>query len=198
MEVWGRGKASVILDDVRSHYRRTWGEPTEVFTFRGVVAGLVEVWKWSEDSTPEGVVFYATIGASERPMRGVSELHRVEYFMPLLPADDAAAEVMAGVAVYPRLQNVALDHGHTIPISGLTWNGVPLPRVVMIRQSNSMVIPTLLLENDVHVEFLETVPIYEAEFEYKAQHGVEALLREWHNREVPYWESGRPPVLDLT
>lgn len=182
----------MIGDRVRQHYRERWGEPSVVFNFEDAEDGTVDVWKWGVESTNEGVGIYATVGASLWPTNSGRPLHRTEYFMPMLPPMDGAAELLAKLALYARQRGVEIDHGHTVASIGPLWPGVVMERVLILRQSGSVISP-LLLSDGVHVEFLETIPIYESEREFKTQYGVEALLQRWRENDVPYWTITRSP-----
>jgi hypothetical protein len=72
------------------------------------VAGLeVEVYKWDATATAEGVVLYATIGASAYPMAGRDPEHRMEYFLGLLPPQDAVASPLAALSLRPGTAHVS-------------------------------------------------------------------------------------------
>lgn len=102
----------MILEAVRNHYVKLFGEPSRVAHFKN--PGLsVEILKWDADRHPEGVAFYATVGRSGRPLPGLEPTHRIELFTGLLPAVDAVAFPLADVAACSN----ALQPGSTF-----TWS----------------------------------------------------------------------------
>ena len=61
---------------------------------------------------------------------------------------------------------------------------------LVLRQSTEF-LPPLKLPEGAHVEFLQAIPIFDAERRYKTVHGVDALLRLWENTGSRFWV---PPV----
>jgi hypothetical protein len=82
-----------VAQAVRNAYHRAWGEPARTAVFeRG---GLkIEVFKWTPESSPEGVLLYATLGASDPSI--TVDSHRVEYMIGLMPERDSIASHLAG------------------------------------------------------------------------------------------------------
>jgi hypothetical protein len=181
----------MIADLVRKHYAASWGEPSRQALFRDG-RSEVEICKWAPDSNPEGVHLYATVGASIHAMAGVDPNHRVEFFVGLLPPIDDIASPLAALALYPVREKVLLDHGHTVPSDAPLWLGTAMRRLLVLRPVTPIVSP-LALGDGVHVEFLQAVPIFESELEYKSQHGIDALLRVWEESRVRFWDPRRRP-----
>jgi hypothetical protein len=178
-----------VVDDVRGLYISRWGEPSRRAEFQ--TAGLqVEVLKWDADNSREGVSIYATAGASLWPIRAHDTNHRVEFFVGLLPAEDDVASPLAALALYSHREGVAVDHGHTVPAGQPLWRGTEMRHFLVLRPIAD-VIPPLELQNGLHVEFLQAIPIYESELAYKSHHGAEALVRNWEETTVPFWDPRR-------
>lgn len=180
-----------ITEAVRDLYVARWGEPSRNARFN-VDEFEVEVFKWSAEANPEGVNLYATVGASARPMAGRDPNHRVEFFLGLLPARDEVASPLAALALYPRREGVALEHGHTVPAEGPLWPGTDMRRFLVVRPISD-IISALDLPDGLHIEFLQALPIFESELAYKAEHDAEALLRRSEESKVPFWDPGRAP-----
>jgi len=181
----------MITDAVRDLYHAHWGEPSRRASFR-VGGDEVEIFKWSAEANPEGVNLYATVGASARPMAGRDLKHRVEFFLGLLRAKDEVASPLAALALYSAREDVALDHGHTVPAEGPLWPGTEMRRFLVLRPIGDIISP-LELPDGIHVEFLQAIPVFESECAYKSNHGAAALLRRWEESGVPFWDPGRSP-----
>jgi hypothetical protein len=189
----GRLGVWVITDAVRDGYVARWGPPSR--NARLEVAGLeMEVLKWDATATSEGVTLYATIGASARPMAGREPGPRVEFFVGLLPAQDGIVSPLAALALYPASEGVAVGHDHTVPSDGPLWPETDMRRFLVLRPLGN-IIPSLQTPDGVHVEFLQAIPIYESESAYRNKHTTEALLDQWEQSRVPFWDPNRPPAL---
>lgn len=140
--------------------------------------------------TPEGVNLYATVGGSARPAVGRDPLHRSEFFIGLLPAMDAVASPLAALALYSARENVAVDHGHTVPADGPLWPGTQMRRFLVMRPLGDIIQP-LTLADGTHIESLQALPIFDSEFTFKTNRGAEALLERWEQSQVPFWDPNR-------
>jgi hypothetical protein len=77
------------------------------------------------------------------------------------------------------------------------WPGTDIHRFLVLRPIGD-IIPTLELPEGLHVDFLQAIPIFDYELAYKAEHGVEALLRRWEESRVPFWDPNRSPAPALS
>jgi hypothetical protein len=186
----------MILEAVRDLYIARWGEPSRTADFR-VGEFTVSVYKWSSEATPEGVNLYATVGASAPSMAGRDPLHRVEFFIGLLPEMDAVASPLAALALYSARAGVAVDHGHTVPSDGALWPGTKMRRFLVMRPVSDIIQP-LSLADGTHIEFLQALPMFDSEMAYKTEHSAEALLERWHRAKVPFWDPNRTPEPTFT
>ncbi len=183
------------LDDaVHDHYEARWGKHSWVFPLQNREGNTIYVDKWAIDAsgTDQGVAWYATIGGSRQPMEGGRHpTHRMELFIGLIPAQDGVVEALASLAYYPIRYHTFLDDGHTVPGDGPLWPGTRMTDCLMMSQD---ILPPLAWEDKVHVDFLQVVPLYRSELEFKKQHGAAALWERWRRSRVPFWKSDRPPA----
>jgi hypothetical protein len=185
-------RAMIVIDALRDLYRAHWGEPSRQARFE-VGEFDIEVYKWAADANPEGVALYATIGASARPMVGHDPNHRVEFFLGLVPERDDVASALAALGLYSAREGVALDHGHTVPADGPLWPGTPMRTFIVLRPLSDF-LPPLELPDGLHVDFLQAVPLFDAERAFKSEHGAEALIERWEQAGVPFWDPERAPA----
>jgi len=152
----------------------------------------IEIWKWTHDRTNEGVDLYATVGATDQRRRGGEERHRIEIFTGLMPAEDDIARALAMLASFPEREVADLDHGHTATFMEPLWQGTEMRSFLVLRQLSD-IIPVLRLQNGVHVEFLQAIPVFPSEVAFKKAHGADALLQHWEAKAVPFWDPTRVP-----
>jgi hypothetical protein len=188
-----RRRAVMVADAVRDLYRAHWGEPSRQARFEVGELGI-EILKWDSDGSPEGVNVYATVGASCRPLAGREPGHRIEFFVGLLPERDDIASALAALGLYAAREDVALDHGHTVPADGPLWSGSPMDAFLVMRPTRDF-LPALELPDGVHVEFLQAIPIFESDRAFKVEHGADALMRRWEDIGVPFWNPDRSDAL---
>jgi hypothetical protein len=48
------------------------------------------------------------------------------------------------------------------------------------------------LSGDLHVEFLQAIPIFESERAFKAEHGADAPIHRWEAAGGRFWDRARP------
>ena len=178
-----------MTSTVREHYIARWGVPTRTAAFK-IGAIELDVYKWDQGATTEGVALYATAGASGQPM-GEHSRHRVEFFVGLRPEKDDVAQSLAALAAYPAIEGVALNHGDTVPSDDRLWSGTEMRRFLILRQQT--VLPPLANADGDHVEFLQAIPIFEAEMMFKATNGADALIEMWKSAGVAFWDPNRKP-----
>lgn len=179
----------MVVEAVRDLYRARWGEPARTARFDVGDLGI-EILKWDADANPEGVVLYATLGVSGRPVADRDPDHRVEFFVGLVPEQDGIASALAALGLYPAREGVALDHGHTVPADEPLWPGSQMHVFLVVRPRPDF-LPALALQRGFHVEFLQAIPVFERELAFKRKHGAEALLRRWEEADVHFWDSER-------
>lgn len=188
-------RTMTVVNAVRDLYRAHWGEPSRRAPFE-VGELSIEVYKWAADANPEGVALYATIGASAWPLAGRDPNHRVEFFLGLAPERDDVASALAALGLYSAREGVALDHGDTVPADGPLWPGTPMETLLVLRPLRDFLPPPppLELPDGLHVDFLQAVPLFDAEGAFKAEHGAAALLDRWEKAGVPFWNPERAPA----
>jgi hypothetical protein len=186
--------AQTITGAVRSHYAKIWGRPSKVRSFHYGSHELA-VHKWDAETNPWEVNIYATVGASSFAHVGYPASHRFEFFIGLLPAEDAVEKILANVAFFSLREQIRLGPGHTI-----TWTDEPLwpgttMQSVLVHRTNDELVPVLVVEGDepVHIEFLDMTLLYPSELAFKQQHSLEALFEHWYTHDVNYADPRRPP-----
>jgi Suppressor of fused protein (SUFU) len=180
-----------IREVIRKHYVGRWAEPSRCAEFRRD-SRTVEVYKWDPQQTDEGLVLYATLGGSERPVGPLSPEHRVELFTRLLPEEDNIARYLSMLLLSSAPENPHLLDGHTINYQEPIWEGTEVSGFLILEPRVEL-IPQLQI-GGFHIDFLQVIPLFPSELIFKAKYGVEELLALWEKDEVPFWSMRRNPV----
>jgi hypothetical protein len=164
------------------------GDPDRRAAFE-VAGHSAEVYKWAAARNPEGVTLYTSIGGCEFTGHDYSE-HRTEFVVGLLPEQDEVAWPVARLALSAILNGAVLRPGNTITYPEPLWPGTEM-RSFLVRWPNSPLIPDLQLAGGVHVAFLQAIPLFDHEVEYKIAHDPDALLDAMEHEDVPFWDPNR-------
>jgi hypothetical protein len=170
---------------VRDFYTAKWGEPNRIARFEAF-SHSIEVYKWTEDATDEGVAIYATNGASAAASK---DGHRVEFFVGFHPEFDDIAPALSLLATYP-LSGGAVSPGDTVTLGDPLWPGASVSTFLVVPQKEEL-LESLTLADDTHVQFCEVLPVSKSEVELKRRHGAIWLLGELNDRGIPTWTSRR-------
>ncbi len=181
---------ATIDDAVRDHYVARWNKPSSTFWFDYPEGYRIWVYKWNPNPTPETLTFYATLGASRHPMEGGrNPSHRIEVFIGLSSDHDDIAGHLASLADYPARNRTSLDHTHMVPGDEPLWKGTQMCDVLLIAADE--VISPLVLPDKVHVHFLEAVPLYRSELDFKRGHSWEEFYKRMGSFDS--WDADRAP-----
>ena len=178
-----------IQHKILERYETQFGVPSRRARF-DVDNHRMEICKWSAESSGEGVAIYATLGASGRPPHALPTTHRHEYFIGLNPERDDVARALAVLGIHEARQREELDHGHALTLDWPLWEGAQFRTFLVMRQRGE-IIPTLSLPDGLHVEFLQAIPVFDSELDFKRIHGVDALVRHWADGQVAFWDPMR-------
>lgn len=183
----------MVTEGVRDLYVASWGPPSRSARFTAPGGLEAHICKWDKDAIGEGVALYATIGASAHPMPGMDPKHRVEYFLGLNPPRDQVASPFAALALYSAREAVSVGSGDSVPADKPLWPGTKMRRFLIVHPVEYILAP-LELPDNVHVNFLQAIPIYDSELAYKSERGVQGLLDLWSESKVRFWDPDRSPV----
>jgi hypothetical protein len=178
------------LDLIKVHYRECFGAPTREAEFVSKTGERIEVWKWSEAASGEGVCIYATIGASIE-LDATSK--RCEFFLGIAPEVDDVVESLAEVALHGTGTKQAPHFGDTVTLPWGLWNGTAMTTFLITEGGDEIIRP--LRKPGCDVDFLQLVPLFPSECAYKKAHGENELWEQFESKQVPYWDSKRACAL---
>jgi Suppressor of fused protein (SUFU) len=119
---------TTALDAVREHLRATFSGPVVSASVTFLGTEPLEVLRFGPD--PDGVVRYATVGISRRPMHPPTAAvidpvrgPRAELVLSLRPARDQVLRSMAVLAAGPDVEGIVLGPGVTLDLQTPLWPG---------------------------------------------------------------------------
>lgn len=174
------------MTNILDHYRSLYGEPTRKAEFKSPEGAVVQVFKWDESQTDEGVTMYATLGAN-RNLGDASE--SCEFFIGMTPSADSIAEALAEIALHGNGTTDIPNSGDTTTLAYELWSGTQA-KTFMFTDGDEIISP-IKDESGKQVWFIQLLPLFERELAYKKENGEEALWEKFEEVEVPYWNSSR-------
>lgn len=175
-------------EHVFRHLAALWGGPSRTAEFsRG--DKRVRVLKWSEQQTGEDVAIYATVGISDQPLGPSNEAHRAELFLGFRPEEDRIAQPLASLAFSSSPENPYFLHGHTVTFQEPLWDGTEMSAVLLMYPREAVIAD--LRVHDQHVRFVQVIPLFMSELEFKKATSAEALVEYWAQRKQPFWNPRR-------
>lgn len=165
---------------------KRFGPPSREAEFLSPDALKIVIWKWKEGIIDEGVCIYATIGATETL---IGSEQRCEFFLGLSPEVDDVAETLAEVALHGVGNGKVPAYGDTVTMSNRLWSGTVI-RTLLFSSGGDEIIPPIT-NSAATVEFIQLVPLFPNELEYKKRFGEAALWEQFEAQEIDYWNAQR-------
>ncbi len=177
------------MKSVSEYYLTKFGEPSRQAEFLSPGDHRIGIYKWDECQTDEGVAMYATIGASD--VLGNSDFS-CEFFVGLKPEVDDIVQTLAEVALHGRGDSSIPETGDSITLSYPLWQGTQASAFLFT--DGDEILPPVLVGSKKMV-FLQLVPLFLSELEYKKEKGEQSLWSAFESKQVPYWDSCRTQAL---
>ncbi|GIB54926.1 suppressor of fused domain protein [Vibrio cholerae] len=174
------------MTTIFDHYRAMYGEPAREAEYKSPEGAVIQVFKWDESQTDEGVTMYTTLGAN-RTLGDSAE--SCEFFIGMTPAADSIADALAEIALHGNGTTNVPDSGDTTTLAYDLWSGTKA-KTFMFTDGDEIISP-IKDESGKQIWFIQLVPLFEKELAYKKNHGEEALWEKFEETEVPYWNSSR-------
>jgi suppressor of fused protein SUFU len=126
----------------------------------------------------------------------VEHRHRVELIVGFHPEDDSIADPLATLALTSTSEDPHLLDGHTVTFPEPILPGRAFRSFLLIK-SPTPVIDDLNV-SEFHVTFLQVVPLFASELEFKKAHSVDHLLSLWQTNRHPFWDPQRTAPTGVT
>lgn len=185
-----------VVDQVQAHLIDEFGPETGRAAVSFVGVEPIEILRFgpASDGPAAGLVRYATLGMSRRPMTdpGATVLHggpRVEVVLTLRGGRDEVSGPLAVLAAMPAVEGVVVAPGATYDLGGPLWPGGEFTGV-LVGGPVLAELPTI----DQPVRFLGLDPITALEQAYKRVHGPDALRSLWEDQGLDPRDPRRAPA----
>lgn len=180
----------MILEAVLDLYAARWGEPARTVNFQvGEFSGDID--KWSAETTPEGLNLYATVGG-ERSTDDRARSPASNGILHRAAGDGRGGEPSGCARALFSKEEVAVDHGHTVPADGPLWPGTQMRRFLVMRPLGD-IIQQLTLGYGTHVELLQALPIFHSEFAFKTDQRRRSAAAAMGAVSGAFWDPNREP-----
>lgn len=124
-------------DEIKRHYLRHLGTPSREAEFVAANDGrVIEIWKWDERVSGQGVALYSTIGASVYQ----SGSTKCEYFIGLLPAEDSVASSLTEVALHGSGRDANPIFGDAVTHAQPLWITTRMHSLLAEKRSSRMLL----------------------------------------------------------
>jgi hypothetical protein len=175
--------------NVLEYYERKFGCPDREAFFLSPEGKRIEIFKWSEGRTDEGVTIYATAGVSTIfDYDGMS----YEFFLGLTPQADEVVFALAEVALHGLANERAPVFGDSMSLSYNLWPGTAA-KTFLYTNGDGILSPTAVGFKS--ISFIQLVPLFDSELNYKKENGERSLWDKFEGLMVPYWSSRRDSAI---
>jgi len=174
------------MNAIFDHYCAMYGKPAREADYKSPEGTLVQVFKWDESQTDEGVTMYATLGAN---LRVGNFTESCEFFIGMTPEADSIVDALAEIALHGNGTTEVPNSGDTTTLAYELWLGTEA-KTFMFTDGDELVSP-IKNESGKQIWFIQLVPLFEKELAYKKEYGEEALWEKFEETGVPYWDSSR-------
>lgn len=174
---------------VRECYTSLYGNPSREAEFVAPSGKVVEVLKWDAQATGEDVCIYATIGACDQSLGLLNE-----YFIGLSPEEDSIVYALAEIALYGNGTMKTPKTGDSVTLSSDVWQNTGMTSF-LFTDGSGIIAP--FAHGGVQISFVQVVPIYAEELEFKKKNGEKALWDLFEMQAVEYWNPCREQAIRL-
>ena len=185
MELMGRMS---VVEELREHYVAVVGSEPEYHAMRTRSGESVGVFEWPKGTSRLGVHLYASVGAT-RHGPGAGQ-HAVELFVGVEPGSEAVKEAFANMVLSVLKSNTVPQHGVFVAGNWKVIKGRKFTGWVLTERPDDL-IPELQLANGRHVVFLDALPVFPEEADYRHGNRSEKLFGIWEEACVKSWDLDR-------
>ena len=179
----------MIVEQLRQHYTKVVVGAEPVFReMRSRDGHALGVFEWPAGTSRLGVHFYASAGASEYGPEARD--HAVELFVGVKPGDHAVLEGFADMALSVLKSGTVPRHGVFVAGDWKVIKGRDFTGWVLTERLDDLV-PQLDLPEGRHVVFLDALPVFWEEAEYRHGNRADDLFEIWEAEEVKSWDLDR-------
>ena len=173
------------LEELEAHYASAVGAQPEFDTMTSLEGDTVGIFQWPRGSSRMGVHLYASAGISVPGPAGRGHLHTVEVFTGVKQNSPHVREAFAnlitslvcGTSPHPA-RHGAFVAGDWEVIEGRKFTGW------ILTERPDQLIPNLQLQDGRHIMFLDALPVFPEEANFRHGNRADDLLGMWEEWEV--------------
>lgn len=177
------------MNEITNYYIEKYGSPARTAEFVSKDGIEIKIYKWTAEQTKEGVSIYSTMGANSRLS---DKAFACEFFIGLTPDADDIAGALAEVALHGSRGSQPPKNGDSITLSHPLWDGTNARSFLFT--DGDEILPPLQLKDKL-ITFIQLVPLFDSELNYKKDNGEQKLWAAFEAKKTPYWCSNREPAL---
>lgn len=176
------------VEELREHYVAVVGSEAEYHDMRTRSGESVGVFEWPKGTSRMGVHLYASAGATGHGSG--ARQHAVEVFVGVEPGSEAVKEAFANMVLSVLKSNTVPQHGVFVAGNWKVIKGRKFTGWVLTERPDDL-IPELQLTNGRHVVFLDALPVFPEEADYRHGNRSDELFGIWEETGVESWDLDR-------
>ncbi|WP_454697501.1 suppressor of fused domain protein [Arthrobacter humicola] len=177
-----------VVEELREHYAAVVGSEPEYQEMRTRSGESLGVFEWPKGRSRMGVHLYASAGAT-RHGPGARQ-HAVELFLGVNTGSEAVKEAFANMTLSVLKSNTVPQHGVFVAGSRKVIKGRKFTGWVLTERPDDL-IPELQLTTGRHVVFLDALPVFPEEAQYRHGNRSDELFGIWEETGVESWNLDR-------
>ncbi len=180
------------LDELEEHYTSVVGTEPEFGIMTSTEGTTVGIFRWPKGSSRMGVNFYASAGISVPGPAGRSHSHTVEVFCGVNHDSPQMLEAFANLVSNMVCSDTPHPARHGVFVAG-DWEVIEGRRFTgwVLTERADDLLPDLQLKDGRHITFLDALPVFPEEAEFRYGNRADELLGMWEEWEVKSWDLDR-------
>jgi hypothetical protein len=178
-----------MIDALREHYTSAVGAEPHLHVMTNRSGKQVDVFEWPAGTSRLGDLhFYASAGAS--PPTVDQHQHAVELFTGVNRGGQDILEAFTTMTLNVRESGTRPQHA--VFVTG-DWRIIPGLKFTswILTERPDAFMPTLDLGDAGHVVFLDAIPVFPEEAQYRHNNRTDDLFEIWEQTEMDSWDLGR-------
>lgn len=177
-----------VVEELREHYAAVVGSEPEYHEMRTHSGESLGVFEWPKGTSRMGVHLYASAGATCHGPG--ARQHAVELFLGVNTGSEAVKEAFANMTLSVLKSNTVPQHGVFVAGSWKVIKGRKFTGWVLTERPDDL-IPELQLTTGRHVVFLDALPVFPEEAQYRHGNRSDELFGIWEETGVESWNLDR-------
>lgn len=173
------------LEELEAHYTSVVGIEPQFETMTSLEGNTVGLFHWPQGSSRMGVALYASAGISVPGPDGRGHKHTVEVFVGVKQDSAEVREAFANLVTSLVCSGTPHPARHGVFVAG-DWEVIEGRKFTgwVLTERPDELIPDLQLKDGRHIIFLDALPVFPEEAEFRHGNRAEELLGMWEEWEV--------------